>query len=305
MSSVQFGWVAPLNNSNLPHKEYLRQTRTVLDLIVGHFDSVWFADHLQVFDLPVFESWTTLSYFAALRPELKYGQLVNCQLFRNPALLAKMAATFQYLSQGKFILGLGSGWAEAESRAYGFPFPAYGQRVNELDEQLQIIKALWNENHVSFDGKYHLVSDAICLPHPDPNPSILVGGKHPKMLNLVARQADWWNIAVDTLDNARAVVSALDTACETVGRDPKTLRRTAMVTCYCAPTEQKVKAFTAKHQAFPFPSIVGTPAQVAEQLHGFVEVGFDYFMFLAGDADVNGLITIEQLAHEVLPALNK
>ena len=91
-------------------------------MIVGHFDSVWLPDHLQFGERPLFEAWTMLTYLAALRPELRYGHLVLCQLFRNPALLAKMAATFQYMSQGKFIFGLGAGSAEEEAKAYNLPF---------------------------------------------------------------------------------------------------------------------------------------------------------------------------------------
>lgn len=304
MAQIQFGLTLPIGNSDLPRHEFLARIRAALDTVAGHFDSVWLPDHLQFGKNPLFEGWTMLTYLAALQPELRYGHLVLCQLFRNPALLAKMAATFQYMSQGNFILGIGAGWAEEEAKAYNLPFPSAGQRVSELEEQLQIINALWREESVTFEGKYHQVSNASCLPHPEPLPPVLIAGFQPRMMRLVARYADWWNTGIDTLEKAKEQLKALDAACEQVGRDPKTLRRTAMVQCYCVSTERKVKEY-AERQKRPFGlDIVGTPAQVVELLQPFIEIGFDYYMIAARDFP-HDLTTLELLAHEVLPALNK
>ena len=305
MAQVQFGLSVPIRNPDLPRQEFLSGIHTALDTINGHFDGVWLADHVQFGDSALFEGWTMLTYLAAVRPELRYGHLVLCQLFRNPALLAKMAATFQYMSQGKFILGIGAGWAEEEAKAYHLPFPSPGQRVSELEEQLQIINAMWRGDNVTFEGKYHQVTNANCLPHPDPIPPILIAGSQPRMLRLIARYADWWNTIVQDLDKAKEQLKALDDACEAVGRDPKTLRRTVIISAYCAPTEQKVKELTVNQQASSFgPGFVGTPSQVVEQLQPFVEAGFDYFMIRAGNIP-HDFTTLELLAHEVLPALNK
>jgi len=306
MTQVQFGLALPISNPNLSQEVFLTKIRAGLDTIVGHFDSVWLSDHLQFGTSPLFEGWTMLAYLAALHPELRYGHLVLCQLFRNPALLAKMAATFQYLSQGRFILGIGAGWVQEEAKAYHLPFPSAGQRVSELEEQLQIIHKLWREERVTFEGTYHQVHNASCLPHPEPLPPMLIAGFQPRMMRLVARYADWWNTGagIDTLEKAAAQMKALDAACEQVGRDPKTLRRTVMVSCYCAPTGQGVKADMAKLRR-PFGlDIVGTPAQVVEQFQSFQEIGFDYYMIAARDFPHN-LTTLELLSHEVLPALNK
>jgi alkanesulfonate monooxygenase SsuD/methylene tetrahydromethanopterin reductase-like flavin-dependent oxidoreductase (luciferase family) len=306
MTQVQFGVTLPITTPDLSREVFLTKMRAGLETIVGQFDSVWLGDHLQFGTRPLFEGWTMLTYLAALRPEFRYGHLVLCQLFRHPALLAKMAATFQYLSQGRFILGIGAGWMEEETKAYHLPFPSAGQRVSELEEQVQIIRALWSEERVTFEGTYHQVHQASCLPHPEPLPPLLIAGFQPRMMRLVARYADWWNTGagIDTLEQVRAQVQALDAACEQVGRDPKTLRRTVMVSCYCAPTEQEVKEGTAKLRK-PFGlDLVGTPAQVIEQFHAFQEIGFDYFMIAARDFP-HHLTTLEVLAHEVLPALNK
>ncbi len=306
MTQVQFGLTLPIYNRDLSREVFLTKMRAGLDTIVGHFDSVWLSDHLQFGTTPLFEGWTMLTYLAALRPELRYGHLVLCQLFRNPALLAKMAATFQYMSQGNFILGIGAGWEEEEAKAYHLPFPSAGQRVSELEEQVQIIHALWREESVTFEGTYHQVHNASCLPHPEPLPPMLIAGFQPRMMRLVARYADWWNtgVSIDTLEKARTQVRALDAACEEMERDPKTLRRTVTVSCYCAPTEQMVKEGTAKLRR-PFGlDMVGTPAQVVEQFQSFQELGFDYYMIAARDFP-HHLTTLELLSHEVLPALNK
>ncbi len=306
MAQVQFGLSVPISNPdpNLPRQEFLSKIRSALDLIVGHFDLVWLPDHLQFSNHPLFEGWTMLTYLAALQPELKYGHMVLCQLFRNPAQLAKMATTFQYMSQGKFIFGFGAGWAEEEARAYHLPFPPPAQRVSEFEEQLQIINALWREENVTFEGKYHQVTNANCLPHPDPIPPVLIAASQPRMMRIAAKYGDWWNTGIETLDKAKERLNALDAACEAVGRDPKTLRRTAMISCYCAENEQKLKELTAMHRG-PFGlGFVGTPSQVAEQLHPFVEAGFDYFMVSAGGVPYD-FTSLELLAHEVLPALNK
>jgi alkanesulfonate monooxygenase SsuD/methylene tetrahydromethanopterin reductase-like flavin-dependent oxidoreductase (luciferase family) len=306
MTQVQFGWAAPIGISDptLSRQKFLGQIHTALDTIVNHFDSVWIADHLQLDARPIFEGWTMLTHFAGYRPELKYGHLVLCQLFRNPALLAKMGATFQYASQGNFILGLGAGWVEEEAKAYNLPFPSAGQRVSELEEQIQIINALWREDNVTFEGKYHQVHNAYCLPRPEPRPPVLIAGFKPRMLRLVARYADWWNTVAESPEKAREQLKLLDAACEAEGRDPKTLRRTAMITCYCSSDEQKLKELIANHTG-PFGTgITGTPAQVAEQFQQYVELGFDYFMISAGGFP-GDLTTLELLSHEVLPALNK
>ncbi len=307
MAQVQFGLRVPPGNYELPQQEFLKRIRAALDMVVGHFDSVWLPDHLQFGAGPFLEGWTMLSYLAGAQPELKYGHLVICQLFRNPALLAKMAATFQYMCQGNFIFGIGAGWAEEEARAYHLPFPPPGQRVSELEEQLQIINALWREENVTFEGKYHQVTNAYCVPRPDPLPPVLIPSFQPRMMRITARYADWWNSGIEgikDLDKAKGLLKALDEACEKEGRDPKTLRRTAMIGIYCAPTEQKVKELTATHKG-PFGlGFVGTPTQVVEQLQAYVELGFDYFMVLPG-AMMRDFTTLEMLTHEVLPALNK
>jgi len=247
------------------------------------------------------EGWTALTYLCALHPEVQWGHAVLCQSFRNPALVAKMGATLQFLSGGRFILGIGAGWHESEYLAYGYDFPKAGRRVEELDEALHIIKALWTQERATFEGKHYHVRGAWCEPKPDPAPTIMVGASKPKMLRVAARHADWWDVSSASIGDYRRYLQEFERACQEVGRDPKTVRRSWSGGCACAPTEQEV-AQIAEERLQPGEDFVGTPEQLLAQMQPFVELGVDYFML-----DCSGfpnLTTVTMLVNEVLPALN-
>jgi alkanesulfonate monooxygenase SsuD/methylene tetrahydromethanopterin reductase-like flavin-dependent oxidoreductase (luciferase family) len=300
MAQIQLGLVIPNGPyRRLSHEEFTAAVEKSLEIAAGHFDSVWLTDHLQFEDSPLFEGWTALTYQAALHPQFKFGHAVLAQSFRNPALLAKMSATLQYLTSGRFILGIGAGWKEDEYTAYGYDFPTAGRRLGELEESLQIINALWREKQATVEGKYYRVVNAYCEPKPEPLPPIVIGGTKPRILRLIARYADWWNVSGVSIDNYKLFVQESERACEDVGRDPKTLRRTWFGRCLCGPTEEAVQALNVDHltadQAF-----VGTPEQVIAQMRAFVDLGVDYFMFSNGGFP--HLTTLEMLINEVLPA---
>jgi len=269
--------------------------------VKGSYDSAWLIDHLQFEDGDVLEGWTALTYLSALHPELQWGHTVLCQSFRNPALVAKMGATLQLMSGGRFILGIGAGWHEAEYQAYGYDFPPARTRVEELDEALQIIKALWTQERATFEGKHYRVQEAWCEPKPDPVPPIMVGAFKPKMLRLAARHADWWNVSSTGIADYRTYLQEFERACDEVGRDPRAVRRSWGGGCACAPTEQEV-AEIAEERLQPGEDFIGTPQQLIEQMQPFVELGVDYFMLDCGGFPK--LTTVELLVHEVLPALN-
>ena len=142
---------------------------------------------------PTIEGWTLLTFLAAAFPRFRYGHLVLSQSYRNPALLAKMAASLQELTGGRFILGLGAGWHEEEYRAYGFEYPSGGVRVAQLAEAIQIIRAVWTQSPATYHGTYYHVDGLICEPMPDPPIPIMIGTEGPKALAVTARLADMWN----------------------------------------------------------------------------------------------------------------
>ncbi len=303
MAPIQFGWSMPAGSKGVQQKEYLAANRHALYIISLHFDSAWISDHLQFGSSEVLEGWTALTYFSALYPDLKFGHIVLCQLFRNPAVLAKMAATLQYMSEGRFILGMGAGWQQEECEAYNINFPAPGVRVEELDEALQIIKAMWREDNVSFEGKHHHVKNAHCEPRPDPIPLIMVAAFQPRMMRLTARHADWLNVQGTDVQKITGQIRDSEEACAAVGRDPATLRRTLQIGCFCAPTEKELQSLTTNQDLRPSFNFVGTPEQIAEHLRPFIDLGIEYFQI--GCGGFPRLTTLETLVAEVLPMLNR
>jgi alkanesulfonate monooxygenase SsuD/methylene tetrahydromethanopterin reductase-like flavin-dependent oxidoreductase (luciferase family) len=277
-----------------------------LGLVAGHFDSAWSIDQLQSGDADQLEGFTALTYMAALRPQLTFGHTVLCQSFRNPALLAQMGATLQFMSGGRFILGIGAGWNEEEYRAYCYDFPPARVRVDQLEEALQIIKVMWTEETATFEGRYYRVIEARCDPKPDPVPTIMLGAFKPKMLRLTAKYADWWNVSSTGVAGYRRMVTECERACDDVGRDGATLRRSWGGGCACAPTQEEAEAFAgdlySAGNAYDDFAFVGTPQQLVEQRRPFIDLGVDYFMFDCGGFPK--LTTLELLINEVLPALN-
>lgn len=307
MAGIQFGFILPAEFRNPQHRpalvEYLNRALT---LASGHFDSAWMIDHLQFGNHDVLESFTTLSYLSSQHPRLKFGTSVLCQSFRNPALLAKMGATLQLLSGGRFILGLGAGWHAEEHRAYGYDFPPAAVRVAQLEETLQIIRSLWVNEVTTIEGQHYRVVEARCQPRPDPVPPIMVGAFAPKMLRLAAQYADWWNVSSTGLSQYRAMATALEQHCRALGRDPAAIKKTWAGGCACAPTPDAAAALAAGWQEadndedFDF---VGTPEQLIFQMQAFIELGVEYFMLDCGGFPE--LTTLEMLIAEVIPALKQ
>jgi alkanesulfonate monooxygenase SsuD/methylene tetrahydromethanopterin reductase-like flavin-dependent oxidoreductase (luciferase family) len=193
-------------------------------------DSLWVFDHL-IFrtaggpDEGIREAWTTKTALAALVPRVEVGSLVMCASFRHPAVMAKMAATLDDLSGGRVILGLGSGWYQPEYDSFGLPFD---HRVGRFAEDLEITARLLRRERVTFEGRWRTLRDAVLVPSPERPVPVLVAAKGPRMLRLTATWADAWNTAwfgaVD--ERLRGRLAGLDQACDEVGRDRATMRRT-------------------------------------------------------------------------------
>jgi alkanesulfonate monooxygenase SsuD/methylene tetrahydromethanopterin reductase-like flavin-dependent oxidoreductase (luciferase family) len=169
----------------------------VLPVVAEQFDSIWVPDHFCAFDDPSdawVECWTALTWLAARYPKLKVGPIVLGVGYRNPALLAKMASTLQVLSDGRFVMGIGAGWREAEYIAYGYPFPSAAMRVRQLDEAVQIMRLMWTQPWPTFHGQHFQIADAYCEPRPEVTPPVMIGGGGEQLvLPLVGRLADIWD----------------------------------------------------------------------------------------------------------------
>lgn len=200
--------------------EILDQWRQAEDL---GFDSAWLFDHFTALygdpDGPCLEASTLLAALARETSRLKLGVLVYGNTHRHPAILAKEIVTIDHLSDGRAILGIGTGWNVTEHRAFGLPLPPPGERVALLDESLDVIELLLSGRRVSYDGRHYQLHDAIATPAPvQDHLPILVGGKRHKMLRVIARHADIWDSS-DTPEEHRARSEELKRACEEVGRD--------------------------------------------------------------------------------------
>ncbi|HVF54043.1 MAG TPA: LLM class flavin-dependent oxidoreductase [Actinomycetota bacterium] len=200
------------------------------------FDSVWVSDHLFL-DWSKYggppdvvgslECWATLSGLAAKTSTIKLGSLTLCNDFRNPGLVAKMAATLDQLSGGRVELGMGAGWYEPEYEAAGIPFDPPGTRIARLRESVEILTRLLDGEELFYSGEYYVLKGAICRPGPfGERPPIWVGGKGDYLLSAAAAVADGWNFSwLGSFDAYKERSEAASAACEKVGRDPKTLRR--------------------------------------------------------------------------------
>jgi alkanesulfonate monooxygenase SsuD/methylene tetrahydromethanopterin reductase-like flavin-dependent oxidoreductase (luciferase family) len=191
------------------------------------FDSVWLFDHfLSLYgdpDGPCLEASTLLSALSLKTSSVKVGVLVYGNTHRPPAILAKEIVTVDHVSEGRAILGIGAGWNEREHLAYGIPFPGPGERVEMLDESLQILRSLFTERRTTFHGQHYHLEDAPFSPKPvQDHLPVLVGGERPRMLGVVARHADYWDTSRPPEEIAEGL-HVIAAEAEEAGRDPGTV----------------------------------------------------------------------------------
>jgi F420-dependent oxidoreductase-like protein len=238
------------------------------------FDTVLVMDHF--YQLPgigapenaMLEAYTTLGALASLTSTIQLSALVTGNTYRNPTLLAKTVTTLDVVSHGRAVLGIGAGWFEREHHDLGFEFGTFGQRFERLDEALQIITPMLKGEPGVLDGKWYTARGAMNNPRVrDSIPVMLGGSGEQKTFRLAARYADHMNIICDVEDLSRKV-AVLRERCEEIGRDPATLATSYLVMGMVGEDEQEVKELgesipeDRRNRAF-----LGTPAQVAEQLH--------------------------------------
>jgi F420-dependent oxidoreductase-like protein len=277
------------------------------------YDSVWLDDHFYGVVTPpwddALECWTLMAALARETSTLRFGTLVACNGYRPPALVAKMAASVDYISNGRLEFGLGAGWYEQEFSAYGYDFPPIGTRLSQLDEALQICRLMWTEEKATFTGRHYRVQDAWCNPKPvqKPYPPIMIGGGGEKvLLRIVAQHADRWNFG-GSVEDFQKKLPILERHCRAVGRDCTRIEKSWFGTLVIEPTEQRLQQRLAKRAArFGAPpeqvghSIVGTPAGVIARIKEYVSLGVTHFIAMFGRVD--RLDATELFAREVIPA---
>ena len=280
--------------------------RDVLDMAraaeaVG-FDSVWIPDHLLFRHAGevaqgAWECWTLLGALAAATSRVEIGPLVTCTAWRNPALIAKMADTVDELSDGRLVLGLGTGWHEPEFVAFGIPFD---KAVGRFEDALAIILPLLREGRVDHQGPYYAARECELLPRGprtgQGGPPILIGalGTGPRMLRLMARHADLWNAWLTWGQSDPTAIPPLrdlvDGACREIGRDPASLGRTVAVLVEVPGQSARLVRTSPTGGGEP---LGGSPEQVAEALRGFAREGIGHVQCILAP---NSRVGIEAMA---------
>jgi F420-dependent oxidoreductase-like protein len=245
------------------------------------FHSVWFNDHLYgvpMPQLPIMEAWTALSAVAAVTSKVELGTLVSPVGFRNPALLAKMVATLDQISGGRVIVGLGCGWFEEEFRGYGMGFPATRERLQQLDEAVELMRRMWGEEQVTFEGRHFHTDKVYCEPKPARRPPILIGGGGEKvLLKLVAKHADFWNNLAVNQEHLGRKVEVLRAHCDEMGRNPADVRVSQQTMVVIGEDDADARAKLDKaakiYGGHMGKGIGGTAAQCIEQIHELEALG--------------------------------
>ena len=317
MSKVRFGVVIiPDPEDNSRGIEHFQNIIKYLDSLDNAYESVWMPDHFiplisptypgqteKAFSNDYLECLTTTSYLLPLYPNLKFGQLVLGNSYRNPALLAKMSSTLQVLSGGRFILGIGAGWFREEHRQYGYDFPSPRTRIRKLEEAVHIIKMMWEEDGVTFHGKHHRVENAHCNPKPDLAPPILIGGGGERFtLKVVAKYADWWNINYCDVDRWTHKLNVLASHCDDVGRDFDDILKSAMWGVAVAGSDEEALRLAKRSPYYNERIIiVGSPESVVSRMGELVDGGVEYFQIVF--PQYRNYETQQLFADEVIPEL--
>ncbi len=310
---ITFGWRVPdwpeAGSTTDQFREQIFEFTGLLEK--GGMDSIWVGDHFFPWSAeidqsaPAIEAWTTLTYLLARHPGLRGGAIVLSQGYRPPALLAKMGADLQWLTGGRFILGIGAGWKENEYLAYGYDFPRAGVRLAQLEEAVQVIRTMWTEEKPTFQGKYYQIENAYCSPKPVPVPPIMIGGAGPKVtLRIVAQYGDWCNLNGADLQFCRERLDILRQHCQDVGRNYDEIVKTYSCDGVAvAPSHAEAEKMLQNSFFGSFYSIAGTPDEVEAKIRSYMDLGFTHFIFRF--VDFPSTAGAELFMKEVMPRFQK
>jgi F420-dependent oxidoreductase-like protein len=257
------------------------------------YDSIWVMDHF--FQIPIvgpaemdmLEAYTTLGFIAAHTKKVTLGTMVTGVTYRHPGVLVKQVTTLDVLSGGRAWLGIGAAWFDREHEGLGVPFPPIKERLERLEEALQIANQMWSENYGSFAGKHYQLAETLNVPAPlsKPRPRILIGGGgEKKTLRLVAKYADACNIAAQSPEFIRQKLEVIRGHCEAIGRDYNAIEKTVIT-----------RVDLGKDGANVGPEI--------ERLRSYAEAGAETVIGMLMQADT--IKPFEYMARDVIPALAK
>ena len=298
MNKLKFGVFLPFYafQAKEPREQFSLIRDIVLECERLGYHSVWLDDHLMYDDWPILESWTTLTAFSALTSRIRLGTMVSCNAHRNPALLAKMAATLDVLSNGRLELGIGAGTQEAEHVAYGFGFPPSSVRIERLSEALEVIRQLWTQKTANYQGKHYTLKDAACEPKPlqKPHPPITVGGSGELLMHKAtapyADRFDWG--FMPSIEAYKHKLAVLENQCKAIGRNFNEIEKSCwpsgqvLIAQNQRELDEKIstrKPANVSLEDFKKTTLAGTPDECFEQLQVYVDLGVSYFMLFFSD----------------------
>lgn len=281
------------------------------------YDSIWVYDHFHNVPRPsqeaVFECWTTIAAMSQRTTRIRLGQMVGCNSYRNPGVLAKITSTVDVISDGRLDWGIGAGWYENEYKGYGFEFAKPSDRIGMLRETVEIVKAMWTQEETTYDGKYYKMHRANCDPKPlqSPTPPIWIGGGGEQLtLRVVAQHADVSNFG-SSLEEFSRKREILKGHCTVVGRDEDTIRKTISSEVFIRETEQEIleaeslnltgslRQSSESIETWRAKALVGTPEQVSEKIQKYLDAGCTGF--IPWCPDYPSTETLELFAKKVIP----
>ncbi|HEV2579807.1 MAG TPA: LLM class F420-dependent oxidoreductase, partial [Ktedonobacteraceae bacterium] len=293
---VPQGWRMDLVGIPDPAEAYETMSRVAQEAEALSYHSIWLYDHFHTVPIPTqevtLECWTSTAALARDTRRVRIGQMVTCNSYRSPALLAKMASTVDALSHGRLDFGIGAGWYEEEYNAYGYPFASTHERLERLHEAVQVILAMWTQEEARFEGTYYQVRGAINQPKGVQKPHIplLIGGGGEKVtLRIVAEYADACNLGSD-IQTIKHKLAVLKQHCEDLGRDYASIRRTVLIDdCLIAESEAGILAKLTPQERDNLDKLrrswlIGTPGQIRERLAQYEEVGIQELIVRFVDA---------------------
>jgi alkanesulfonate monooxygenase SsuD/methylene tetrahydromethanopterin reductase-like flavin-dependent oxidoreductase (luciferase family) len=305
LGKLKFGVFIPFYafKTEEPKEHFSQICSIVLECEKLGYHSVWLDDHLMYNDWPILECWTTLSALSSLTSKIRLGTMVTCSSHRNPALLAKMAATLDVLSGGRLEFGVGAGIQDSEHLSYGFDFPQPSERIERLAEGLEVIRRLWTQERANYEGKHYALKNAVCEPKPlqKPHPPITVGGSGQLLLRKVtapyANRLDFGYLP--SIESYKRKLELLEKQCKKIGRDFGEIEKA------CWPCGQVLIARNQSElgekivqknvmdlplEEFKKTTLAGTPDECIARIQVYVDLGVTYFMlFFADLPSLNGL----------------
>ena len=303
---IEFGYNPPSGDrgrETIRPQEYMSDLKSALDVATQGFKSIWVADHLNYSTEWRLECWTLLTWIAARYPDVGLSTLVMSNTFRHPSVMAKMGATLQELSGGRFALGYGAGWHEGEHSAFGLELFRPGERIDRMEEAIKVIKTLWSESPASFTGRYYSLNNTHAEPRPDPMPPIMIGGAgEKKTLRVVAKHADWWNDVARPVAELQHKLNVLKKHCDETGRDFHSIRKSVSIGTFIDRKHQRALDRHALSRWTDSTVIAGDPVSVREQYGEIRELGFD--MVMTYFDDFQDLTEMKLFVDEVIPAFS-